>query len=207
MALTQAQWYEKIRTWVPTWFWIEEENNVAIFQALAKVLAAKHAEAEDLAAQTFLDTSTGGYLDLLGDERSAVRLEGEFDTQFARRIKTQSLVSWANKPALLQLINGFLIKGQASIKEDWEGGIFFDREHFFNRAEVPITDYIENTFTIVVDRQVADPYSYFDREHFMDREDFMGTTESSQYVFDLILAAVDDNKALGVLYRVYERFS
>ena len=204
MAKTQAQWFESLKSWVPQWFFEREIYSYALFQAMAKVLEQLSEDVEDSTRQTFIDQATGAYLDLLGSERGCVRLAGEFDAQYAIRIKNKSLVSQISKPSLLAIINQLLIAGQAAIKEDWQGGVFFDREAFHNRAEI-VLDPIDNAFTIVVDKQVHEPYSFYDREYFSGREAFNGTELSSDYVFQLILNAVNDNKAFGVLYRIFER--
>ena len=204
MAKTQAEWYEALKTWVPQWFFEREIYSQAVLQALAKVLSLMSDDVEDTFKQTFIDDAVGAYLDLLGDERNVARLAGELDAQYAVRIKTKSLISQMSKPSLLAIINQLLIAGVAQIREDWEGGVFFNRESFFNRAEIVIQP-IENTFTVVVDKQVHEPYSFFNREHFVSRGDFYGTGISSDYVFQLILNAVNDNKAFGTLYRIFER--
>lgn len=204
MARTKEEWFQTLKSWVPEWFFERDANNQGLFYAMAEILTLQGVEIEDTISQTFIDQADGSYLDLHGDERNVDRLSGEFDTQYAVRIKSKSLLSQLSKPALLAIINQLLIKGQAAIKEDWEGGTFFNRESFFNRGEIVIQP-IENTFTIVVDRQLHDPYSFFNREYFVSRGDFIGTTESSDYVFQLILNAVNDNKAFGTLYRIIER--
>jgi hypothetical protein len=204
MAKTQAEWYQSLKSWVPEWFFEREIYSAALFQAMAKVLSKVSADVEDNLKQTFIDQAVGAYLDLLGDERSVPRLTGELDAQYAVRIKSASLISQMSKPSLLAIINQLLIAGVAQIKEDWEGGVFYNRQSFYNRAEIIIQP-IENTFTIVVDKQVHAPYAFFNRENFHNREDFHSTGLSSDYVFQLILNAVNDNKAFGTLYRIFER--
>lgn len=204
MAKTQAEWYASLRSWVPEWFFEQENSNVAVFQGIAKILEASQLDVEDQKMQTFILEAVAPYLDLHGFERTVVRSPGEFDPQYAIRIRLKSLVSQLSKPAILALVNALLIKGVASIREDFEGSIFVDREEFVNRGSIVIEP-IDNTFTILVDKQIRDPYSFVDREHFVDREDFVGNSESSEYIFDLILNAVNENKALGVFYRIIER--
>lgn len=202
----KAEWFDTLKAWVPQWFFVSEEYNVALFYAMAAILEQVSLGAVDTIEQTFIDEASGSYLDLLGDERVVPRLDTEQDTPYAVRIKSKSLVSQMSRPALLAIINGLLIRGVAAIKEDFEGGVFFNRNSFFNRGEV-VLDPLENTFTIVVDRQVHEPYSYFNREFFFNRESFSGTEISSDFVFQLILSAVNDNKALGVFYRIIERLN
>lgn len=204
MAKTQVEWYQTLRSWVPEWFFEQESSNVALFQAIAKILEESQLDVEDQQEQTFILKATAPYLDLHGYERTVSRLSGELDPQYAIRIRLKSLISQLSKPAIKALVDALLIKGQCSIREDFEGSIFVDRNEFVNRGSIVIEP-IDNTFTILVDKQMRDPYSFVDREHFVDREDFVGSSESSEYVFDLILNAVNENKALGVFYRIIER--
>lgn len=205
MAKTQAEWYSTLRSWVPEWFFEQENSNVAVFQSLAKILEASQLDVEDQKMQTFILEATAPYLDLHGYERNVSRSLGEFDPQYALRIRLKSLVSQLSKPSILALVNSLLIRGVASIREDFQGSVFCDREEFVNRGSI-IIEPIDNTFTILVDKQIRGPHSFVDREHFVDRQDFVGNSESSEYIFDLILNAVNENKALGVVYRIIERF-
>jgi hypothetical protein len=206
MAKTQAEWFSSLKSWVPEWFFEREDSNVAVFQSIAKILEASQLDVEDQQMQTFILEAVSPYLDLHGSERSVTRLSGEFDPQYAIRIRLKSLVSQLSKPSILALVNALLIKGVASIREDFEGSVFVDREEFVNRGAIVIEP-IDNTFTILVDKQIRDPYSFANRENFVDRSDFVGNSESSEYVFDLILNAVNENKALGVFYRIIERIA
>lgn len=206
MSKTQAEWYLTLRSWVPEWFFEREDSNVALFQAIAKILEEAQIDVVTQQAQTFILDATNPWLDLHGDERSVKRLSGELDPQYAIRIRLKSIISQMSKPSIQALVNALLIKGICSIREDFEGSIFVDRDEFVNRGSIVIEP-IHNTFTILVDKQIRDPYSFVDREHFVDREDFVGNSESSEYVFDLILNAVNENKALGTFYRIIERLA
>ena len=42
---SQEEWFNKLKSWVPTWFFREETNNVAIFEGIAKVLSEIDAKA------------------------------------------------------------------------------------------------------------------------------------------------------------------
>lgn len=204
MALTQEQWYQKIRGFVPTWWFEDEENQDAHAYALAKLLADHQVNLEAHIAETFIATATGTTLDDHGSERTIPRLTGEFDAQY--RLRVQRLKNQSNCPDLLELINQLLMVGEAEILEDFDSDLFMDREAFLNRGDVLIED-IVNVFSVIVDEQKHDPYSFEDREYFIGREDFMGTAESSQYVFDLLAEALSKNKAEGVKYRVIERLN
>lgn len=204
MAKSKAQWFETLKAWVPSWFWEVSKYNQAVFTASAKVLSVEQVAMEEQVSQTFILQADGESLDLHGNERGVPRITGETDAQYRVRIQSRSLVSQVSKPDLLAIVNQFLIRGMAYIKEDFEGGVFADRESFANRAEV-IIEPIYNTFSIVVDQQIHVPYSFANREAFCGRENFIGTTESSEFVFEVILNAVNDNKAFGVFFRILER--
>lgn len=205
MAKTKQEWFDTIKYWVPEWFFERSEYSEALFYAMAELLSVQEAETQDLIEQTYLDTADGDYLDLHGDERGVPRVTDELDASYASRIKNKSLVSQLSKPALQAIVNQLLVKGVCAIREDFAGDVFFGRSAFFNRGEI-VLDPIDNTFTIVVDKQIHAPYSFFNREHFINRGDYFGTSVSNETVFQLILAAVNDNKAFGVLYRIIERF-
>ena len=178
-----------------------ENLQEAHMMALAKVLNTLQQDGENNVKETFILRSEGIFLDAHGVERNILRLGTEIDTNYAPRV--QSLTNQSNCPSLNSLIDQLLLVGTATILEDSEAGVFFDREDFLDRGEV-IIDAIYNVFSIIVDQQLHDPFSFFDREFFCDREDFMGTNETSQEVFDLILEAVNGAKALGTLYRIIE---
>lgn len=204
MSKTQSEWFSTLKLWVPEWFFLAEENNVAIFQGIAKILSESEIDVDASKAQTFILEALNPYLDLHGFERSVPRLTGEFDAQYSLRIRVQSLISQLSKPSIAAIVNSLLIKGVCSIREDFEGSIFVDREEFVNRGAIVIEP-LDNTFTILVDKQLRGPHSFVDREYFADRLDFVGDAESSEYVFDLILNAVNENKAFGAFYRIIER--
>lgn len=205
MALTQQQWYERLRTWVPTWVFETEDTNVAIFQSIALLLSLQQLSAEEFKAQTYLGTATGIWLDLHGAERGVTRLAGELDDQYRIRIRKASTISQLSVPSIKEIVDSFLIMGQATIREDFEGAVFCDRDEYANRGSL-LLEPITNAFTIFVDKQVRPPESFADRESFSDRLSFTGSDVSSDYIFELIVKAVNENKALGVLYRIIERF-
>jgi hypothetical protein len=204
MAKTQAQWFSTLKSWVPEWFFLTDGANVAILQGIAKTLEASGLDLDEQKMQTYILESAAPYLDLHGFERTVERISGEFDAQYALRIRLKSLVSQLSKPSIISLVNALLIRGVASIREDFSGSIFVDRDEYINRGSIVIEP-IHNTFTLLVDKQIRGPHSFVDREYFSDRSDFVGNSESSEYVFELILNAVNQNKALGVFYRIIER--
>lgn len=202
MALTQAQWFEKLKGFVPAWYFEQEHYQVAHFQALALLLSQAQEYGEERRDAAFITTGTDPELDLQGYEVNVDRLPGEFDSLYRPRI--QSLANQVNRIAIKRLVDALLIMGQSVIVEDFDADLFFDRDIYADRGYLLVTA-IYNTFTIVVENQKHSPYSFMDREYFNDREDFIGTNESPQSIFDAIVAAVNQAKAFGVLYRVAER--
>lgn len=201
-ALTQAQWYAKLKNWVPIWFQKDQTRATAILQAMAKILAARHTEMLEHWEQTFIAQADGSNLDFHGDERSLDRLSGETDTNYSVRIR--NIINQSYCAAIKGLVDQLLINGECTIVEDYNAQIFFDREVFLNRDTLFLTDVIHNTFTILVPKQLHAPYSFLDRENFSDREDFIGAAESNLEVFELILEAVNAAKAVGTFYRIVE---
>jgi hypothetical protein len=203
MGLSQAQFFAKIKSWVPEWYFESEEFNIAIFQGFAKVLANLQQNAEDHQKQRFIGLAESLFLDLHGAQRGFFRLPRETNPVYASRVR--SLLNRSNPPALEALVNSVLIVGTCTIREHGLGDIICaNRGSFLNRREV-FTDNYYNSFTIIVDRQIHPPYSFLNREYFANRGDFLGSNTSDQTVFDLILEVVNTNKAAGTLYRVLER--
>lgn len=206
MAKTQEQWFQTLKSWVPEWFFEKEVYSVALYQAIAKLLEQAQLDVEEQQKQTFILKGSGSNLDLHGYERTVPRLGAELDPQYALRIRIKSLISQLSKVDLLAIVNSLIIRGTATIREDFEGSIFVDRSEYANRGAIVIEP-IDNTFTVLVDKQIRDPYAFVEREFFSDREAFVSNSESSDYVFELILNAVNDNKAFGTLFRIIERLN
>lgn len=198
----QEIWYQKLRGWVPQWWFEVEENQEAIFQSIALVMAKLECELENHITETFICQAEGGYLDEHGLERNLARFTAELDNTFAQRIK--NIANTTNCPSLKQLVDALLEVGESTIVEDWDAGIFFDREGFYNRGLI-LLDPLYNAFSIIVDKQVHPPYSFFSREYFATREDFIGRQDSSEDLFNLIIETVNRSKALGTVYRLVER--
>jgi len=205
IQLTQAQWYGKLKGFIPGHIWASETIQKAVLMAMSKALSEVQARVDEHIDDTFISRAADGVLDTHGRERSLTRLTGqiqELDPQFSRRVR--SLVNQSNIDAIRDLVNTFLIAGVARVTDDFNAQVFLDREFFCNRGAIIIDPQIINTFSIIVDKQIHEPYSFSDREYFLTRENFVGGNESSQYIFDIIKKVIDDNKALGTLYRIIE---
>jgi hypothetical protein len=202
MALSKEQWFQKLKGWVPTWFFESPVNQQAKFYAIAQLLATLQEEMETHKTETFIAQASAPQLDLHGAERTTTRITAESNGSYQIRIR--SLANKVNKVALKEIVDSLLLVGECTILEDWEGTAFFDREDFFNRGAL-VLDVIHNTFTVLFDNQRPQPFAYFDREYFFDRDDYMTSLTTPTAFFDAIVQAIGDNKALGTLYRVVER--
>ncbi len=203
-ALTQQQYYEKLRAMVPPEFFEKENINVAIFNGIAAVFARLHQDAEDHFKETMIKypNATELFLDSHGEERNVERLSAEPDPVYSERVR--NITNSSDVPAIKAIVDALLINGESTILENNEARIFASREQFYSRGDL-FTEIFYNVFTIVVENQLHDPYSFTDREYFFSREDFLGATESDLAIFQQISAAVDKAKAFGVLYRILER--
>lgn len=203
MSLTQEQWYQKLLGFVPSWYIESPQFQRAQFQALAKLLADSQEIAAYYKNQTYLGQAEEPFLDLHGDERGVERLTDEENDLYAIRIR--NIINQSNKSAIKALVDSILIRGTCEIREGIDvANPYFSRMHFFNRNEF-FNDYHYNVFTIVIDKQVHDPYSCFSRGNYFSRGDYLGSLSFSVSVFNSILAAVNKVKALGVLYKIVER--
>lgn len=88
MALTQEQWFDKIKRWHPQGFIEEGSTLEANFQGLAKLLSVQQEDMEATQRQTFLENQTGNLLDTAGGERLVARKEDEVDVPYRNRIRT-----------------------------------------------------------------------------------------------------------------------
>jgi len=199
--LTQEQWYKKVRSFLPDHYFDEVPELEDYLQAMAAAFYALQTDECSIYFDTFIEYAVGDLLDQYGKDRSVFRLPGEFDAQFRDRVR--NIGNQSSCPALKRLIDLVLINGEATIIEDEDLGIYANRENFLDRGELLVAP-LFNGFSVIVDNQKHDPYSFCDVEYFCDREDFVGETESSQYVFDLIMLVLQ-KRYCGTLYRVIER--
>lgn len=201
MALTKEQWFQKLKKWVPVWFFEESKFQEAHFRGIAAVFAQLQSDGEFNQREVFILKAKGAALEAHGDERDVDRLPTEDDTIYAKRV--QNLHNQSNCVAIKALIDTFLIVGEAVIKKHDTDVIFLNRGGFLNRKQ---TFHVVNcnAFSILVEKQIHAPYSFFSRGNFLNRGDFSGSGASSPKVFNLIVRQVNKMKALGYVYRVIE---
>jgi hypothetical protein len=202
MALTQEQWYQKLKQLVPNWVFEKENYNVAIFQGMAKILEQAQIQYENHLQETFIDTASEEFLDIHAEERSVTRLPADSIATYRQKIK--NILNNSNCPSLKSLVDTLLIRGEATFIENYSAENYMNRSAFFNRNAIePEVRY--NAFTIIVDYQVPEPNGFFSRESFFDREFLNGSNESLDSIFENIVETVNNNKAFGTVYRLIER--
>lgn len=194
-------WAERLKSFIPSCVYQDDPTTEAAIYGAAAVFDRLSNTLDKHEMQTFICQATGAYLNEHGLERNLLRAPGETDATYQQRIK--NITNSSNCPAIKLLVDALLDVGESRILEDEENGVFYSRENFYNRGEILI-DPIINTFSVVVDKQVHAPYSFYSREYFYNREDFFGTNESSLALFQLIIEAVNEAKACGTAYRVIE---
>lgn len=202
MALTQEQWYQKLKGLVPNWYFETEKYQRAHFLALAKLLSALQEISEQNVDATFIRQAEDEDLDLHGYERGIDRLTEEPDETFAIRI--QNIGNSVNLPAIKSIVDSLLLTGECEIREGTgPDNPFLNRSSFLNRAEI-LNDFRYNTFTIVIDKQKRTPEVFASRSY-LSRSEYLSSDDSSIEFYQRLTAAVDAAKAFGVLYKVVER--
>ena len=180
-ALTKQQWFDKISAWVPKWYFENENYQVAVFYALAKILNSADVEMRAQFDETFITRGTGLILDQHGYERSIERNSGESDANYRTRIQNFSIA--LDPLSIATLASAFLLTGVANVVEHDIEGFFFDRDSMLDRQEI-FTDIYYCTFSVVV------PYQ--------------GASGAALTALQAMVAAVNRAKALGTLYRMVE---
>ena len=179
MALTRDQWFEKLKSWVPPWFFTTSAYQEAEFKSLAKLLSVTQESAENVIKQTFISEASGGFLDLHGSERTVTRNEGESDEAYATRIRvaTNSVIL----ASLRQTADSMLNNGAVILLENCEHGFFGD-DIFFGEDGVRLLDGTKfiNWMTFIIPAQSGD-------------------VEAVKTAF---VRAIEDAKGLGMTYDV-----
>lgn len=201
MALTQDQWYEKLKGLVQSWVTQDEKSRV-VFKAIAKAMSEQQIVAENHKEETYIDTGSDDYVALHGEERSVERLALEGLSSYRQRVKT--IVNQSNVPAIKELVDALLIRGECTIIEHHEASNFLNVSSFLNRNIIDF-QVLYNAFTILIDYQVPEPTSFYNAESFLNREFLNGSNISSDSVFNNVIQAVNKNKAFGTVYRLIER--
>lgn len=199
---TQAQWFTKLKSWVPDWFFEENVVQEAHFQALAKVLANAEITLSEHITETFICESESDFLDEHGLERNITRFLNELDVVLCDRVR--NIVNTTDPISIKSLVDGMLVAGESLIVEHEENHMFLNREVFLDRG-FAFAQIFYNFFSIIIDRQIRAPESFANREFFLNREDVYGQEDSNLSLLQSIVEAVNQAKAYGILYRLIER--
>lgn len=189
MALTADQWYLKIKKFVPSWYFTNDEKTVCYtrgsFKAIAAVFAQLQADTDSQQAATFIMQSSAPVLDLLGDERSLARRPGEIDATYAPEVRDVLFLP-VGITQLQAVVNAALNNGVGFFRENAKYG-FWDE-----------------------DNGEDDTFFWDCGNWWLEREKFYNwwilvipyqTANAAQVLIDVI-AAIESNKALGTTYDV-----
>lgn len=198
--LTKAQWEEKIRSWIPSWYFERGDIATARVKALAAVLEAIEGSLAGHVSATYIAEAEGDVLDLHGSERRVTRIEEELDAAYSPRVR--AIVNLSNPPAIKRLVDAILIRGECEIREDFSSGLFCDRGAYLSRGEILLESVIKNAFTVVIQTQRSDAMAFTDRGDFLDRGAFAGDDAGSFDIMEAIRVAVNQARAAGCLFRI-----
>jgi len=201
MMLTQDQWFEKIKKFVPSCLFAQEDLAIATFQAIAALLAQTDQDAQDHFNATFLTRATTPILELEGEERNIVRLTEELDSSYVKRI--QRITSQTDLANIKAAVDALLLVSGCVISEASKDSPYCNRKTYCNRDNY-LTAFLNDFFTIITPKQTHSPYSFISRNCFCSRANFVGSYLLSQLNYSLIVTVVDSMKAFGVMYRIIE---
>lgn len=182
MALTVDEWYAKLKKFVPSWVFENEDQGLAdgVFYGLAAIYHQVQVDAEDHFNATFIQEAAAPVLDGLGFERHKDRTTGETDAAY--RIRVRNLRNASNLSDIQAAVDGQLHNGSATIIENISYG-FFDDVMF---CDDPTSRWMEGTknprfFTLIIPIQT-------------------GGNESQ--IRANLVTVLEDAKALGVSYDI-----
>jgi hypothetical protein len=180
-AIGPDAWYARLQTWLPTWFFANQQHQDAVLTGVAETLAEGGSEVDSLIGETFI-TRAGQFLSTHGDERGVYKKSTESDDQFRLRVQRASSASNLGIEDIRATVAAMINGGTSYwVHPDYECGSFCDRSYFCNRRDV-VFDVVTPGFTVFVDNQ-ANPS-----------------------LLQLIADAIREQKAFGVVFRFIERF-
>jgi hypothetical protein len=199
--LTQQQWYDKLKKFVPSWWFEKIQYSQALYQAVAATFLQLEQDSDDQFNATFITEATTPVLDAIGDERSIDRNTSETDALYRPRV--QRITSATDKASLKALVDSFLLTGECTIYEAPLDAPYYARGFYCGR-EAYLLEARRNFFLVVIPQQVHASYSFYARSVYAARSNFFGSTDSSATIFASIIAALDRAKAFGVMYAILE---
>lgn len=201
MAKTVDQWYDKLKSFVPSWWFEKQVYSVAMFRAIAAMFNKIELDADDQFNSTFILRADAPVLDTLGDERDITRLNGETNPPYALRI--QRITSQTDRPDIRAIVDALLIKPGCIIKEIPYDAPYCARGNFCSRNDY-VSEFINSFFVIIIPKQVHTPYSFVGRSLFCGRLGFAGSEDNATAFYPSIIASVDAVKAFGEMYAIVE---
>jgi hypothetical protein len=200
--MTKQQWYDRLKTFLPQWFFETEDYQKAVFMGIAAGLADADTENQETIDATYLTRADGIMLDAHGSERSTLRYdEDETDSQYSPRV--QLITNHSNKADLTELIDSLLLIPGCEIHEAPMDSPYCSRASYASRNDI-FMEMARNYFLVVAPRQVHAPYSFATREVYSDRENFAGSLNVTTSIFNTVVAAVNAAKAFGVMWGMIE---
>lgn len=205
MALTQEQWYQKLKSWVPQWWFEQERYNIAVFKAIAKVFSELESDIEAHIDETFITRASDHFLDAHGSERNVDRLSLEVDSLYADRIRR--IINQSNRVAIKRIVDAMLIVGECKLIEHGLEGPFASRGTYANRREIYTDRRWNQYFTVLIEKQIAASNSFANRSTFASRQNYIGTIGPLpiEILLSSINTAIQKARAGGVLYRLIEQ--
>lgn len=195
-------WKTKVDAFIQNSVYKDTVYTDAVLWGLAAVLCKIDETLDFHTVQTYICEAQRAYLLEHGKERKVDPKVDETDASYATRVK--QIANRVSCPDIKAVVDELLDFGEATIIEDSNSAIFLNRDDFLNRGEV-IIDQILTAFTILVDNQVHEPYSFADNGFFADNGDHMGHIASNLELFNIIIEAVNAVKACGTAFRLIER--
>lgn len=181
MAISKQTFYERLKRFYPNTFKSEETLAQASHMwGVSAILAEFSLVADEHIDDTFITLASIDSLRALGEERSIIQLPNEDIDGY--RVRVRNIINQSNRVSIKQLVDGFLVAGEATILEDdITGHMFCSRRHFIARGEI-IVLHISNGFSIIVDYQ-----------------------GQAQGFYESITNVINSVKAFGTAYRFRER--
>lgn len=201
--MTKAQWYSKIRSFLPEWFFQNESLQKAVLSGISRGLEELTEECAQKAFEsTFILRAEGEFLVALGSERSKAMLDGEKIENYRTRVRR--ITSHSDVVSLKAIVDSLLLIPGCEIRQAPQDSPYVSRGSFCSRGDM-VLELTDNYFLIVVPRQTHAPYSFADRANFTSRFDFVGSETITVDVFNSVVQAVNDAKAKGVMWGLIEK--
>ena len=202
--MTKEDFLRKIRSLIPSWTYSNEPRRFnAVLGGIASVLEKFQEDVENNINETFLDQSTGEYLDLYGSGRGLPRFDGEVDSAYRARLKEYQ--STTSCRSLKQIVDSLVANGESRIVEGGALRSFLNEEAFIGVNFSTTGFQARNVFfTVHIDPQIPPPLSFLGFNTFLDNDLFAGTLDSKELILDRIITAVENTKAFGVKWELIE---